>query len=137
MPLTLQWTPDAAGERADRSTWIACHGCDRPIPARADRRFSGDRLGTWSYVCPHCAATQIGSLETDVDAQDACHACRAALGDLPACASCGMLRGWAVVRCPRCGHGQAVCTPHLASMCDVFRLQCVRCEIVTRSLCIC
>lgn len=140
MPFTLQWSPGLDGERADLSRWSPCHGCGHAIPARRDRVEAGAELrelDTCSYVCPHCDATQLGSAENSVDRQVTCHGCDGALDGGAACGGCGMLRGWAVGRCRECGHHQAVCMPHLASMCDAFKLECVRCEAVTVSLCIC
>lgn len=141
MPVTLQWRPaEAEAEYADKAQWRPCHSCAQAIPMRRDRVERGAELrelDTWSYVCPFCAATQLGSADNSVDAQSACHGCAAALDDGPACAACGLLRGWAAARCPRCRHRQIVCMPHLATMCDAYKLQCVSCEIVTYSLCIC
>ncbi len=141
MPVTLQFRPaDAAAESVEKQRWTPCHACGQAIPTRRDRVESGadvHELDTVSYVCPFCAATQLGSADNSVDAQQACHGCGAALADGPACGACGLLRGWAVARCPRCRHGQIVCMPHLATMCDAYTLQCVNCEIVTYSFCIC
>ncbi len=141
MATTLRWRPDdESAEPVEKQAWTPCHLCARPIPVRRDRVERGVELrdlDSWSYVCPFCGATQLGSAENSVDAQSVCHGCTAALDDGPACGACGLLRGWAVARCPRCQHGQVVCMPHLAVMCDAYTLQCVNCEIVTYSFCIC
>ena len=140
MPLTHQW-PQWSGAPVDKSTWRACHACGCSIPVRRDRidqRGKRQYLETYSYVCPACHATHRGSVHDGVDRQQQCHGCKAPLGDHgEPCAACGLLRGWAVERCRHCGHHQAVCMPHLASMCDVFLLECYRCEQVTESSCIC
>jgi hypothetical protein len=135
MPLTNQW-PVQRRELVDKSTWRRCHGCGHMIPVRYD--VVETDLETFSYVCPTCLATQRGSVHDRVDEQRACHGCKAVLASGGgACGACGLLRGWAIANCPWCGRRQAVCMPHLASMCDLYALECYGCETRTVSLCIC
>jgi hypothetical protein len=97
-----------------------------------------DYLEMYSYVCSACHATQRGSVHDRVDEQRECHGCKAALAQGGgACEVCGLLRGWAIATSPRCTTRQAVCMPHLASMCDVYTLECYGCETRMVSACIC
>jgi hypothetical protein len=136
MPSRAQWPVQRPRVLVDRSTWRLCHGCGHPIPVQYD--FAETYLETFSYVCPACLATQRGSVHDHVYEQRACHGCKAALAsDGGACEVCGLLRGWATVNCPWCGRCQAVHMPHLASVCNLYVLECYGCETRTVSGCIC
>ena len=41
------------------------------------------------------------------------------------------------VPCPHCGNRQPVYAPHWVVHCDMFTLECVKCESTFNSLCIC
>jgi hypothetical protein len=75
----------------------------------------------------------------DVDAktQQQCHECGTGLRDAYQCPQCGFPRGWVRVACPDCGYKQPVWAPHWVVHCDMFTLECVRCESVFHSLCLC
>jgi hypothetical protein len=129
----------SAGSPVHRSRWQPCHACARPIPVvmHLGSRVAPPTVVTAiSYVCPHCHATQLGR-DLSGDPYDTCHVCEATLGDALACPGCGILRYWTVVACPRCGARQPVKALHLGSGCDVFTLECVACEQIFYSLCIC
>jgi hypothetical protein len=116
------------------------HRPRRKDQARRREDFHHGLLGSFTYVCPRCCATQVGTPprhDPYDPPQTQCHVCEHELGDSPACPSCGMLRSWTVVGCPTCGAKQAVEVPHLTSMCDLFVLDCVACETRYCSLCIC
>jgi hypothetical protein len=150
-PLATPARADYRPAPVDKSSWHPCHACGVPIPVDVDYRYKqsyvGERrshtiipTGTVTYVCPHCCATQVGA-ERLYDAfntpQTQCHVCEHPLGDSLACPNCGMLQYWTVVGCTTCGAKQAVHVPHLTDSCDVYTLQCVACETVYCSLCIC
>jgi hypothetical protein len=146
---TMQWS--SPGAPVDKSNWRPCHACGVSIPVSVDYRYKRSYVGrrrshtiiptgTITYVCPHCCATQIGAerLHDEFNTpQTQCHVCEQPLGDSLACPSCGMLQYWTVVGCTTCGARQAVSVPHLTDHCDVYTLQCVACETIYHSLCIC
>ena len=95
--------------------------------------------GTWTYVCPFCRHCQVGTASNSPDllAQTACHECGTDLDATPLCPKCSFPRGWMTVQCPYCNNRQAVCSPHWVVRCDMFTLECVKCESRFDSLCIC
>jgi hypothetical protein len=95
--------------------------------------------GTWTYVCPFCGHCQVGSPDDspDIRAQTACHECGTALGAAFQCPKCSFPRGWVTVPCPFCGNRQPVYAPHWVFHCDMFTLECVKCEAAFDSYCIC
>src|SRR5262249_4634306 len=124
-----QWS-SAPRQPVDKSRWKPCQACSRLIPVVA---------GTCSYVCPFCGQGRVGTPDDSPDslAQTACHECGAELGDSFQCRKCSFPRGWMTVQCPYCGARQAVHAPHWVAHCDLFTLECVKCESRFDSLCIC
>ena len=157
-PGFAQWSPGPR-QPVDRSGWKPCHGCGRPVPVVRDRASRGgapvpgadqptpdeneavvaEGPDTWTYVCPFCGHCHVGTPgdSPDLRAQTACHDCGTDLGGAYQCPTCSFPRGWMTVGCPYCGNRQPVFAPHWVVHCDVFTLECVRCETVFHSLCIC
>jgi hypothetical protein len=100
---------------------------------------TAETAGTWTYVCPFCGHCHVGtpSDSPDIRAQAACHECGTDLGTGFQCPKCSFPRGWMTVQCPYCGNRQPVYAPHWVVHCDAFTLECVECECVFNSLCIC
>jgi hypothetical protein len=100
---------------------------------------SVERATTWTYVCPFCGHCQVGTPGDTLDlrAQSTCHECGTALGTAFQCPKCSFPRGWMTVQCPHCGNRQPVDAPHWVVRCDLFTLECVKCEYVFNSFCIC
>jgi hypothetical protein len=100
---------------------------------------SVERVGTWTYVCPFCGHCHVGTPgdSPDLRAQEACHECGTHLGTAFQCPKCSFPRGWMTVQCPYCGNRQPVNAPHWVVHCDMFTLECVKCESIFDSLCIC
>jgi transcription elongation factor Elf1 len=100
---------------------------------------SVEPAATWSYVCPFCGHGQVGTPgdSPDSQAKAACHECGAELGDSFQCRECSFPRGWMTVQCRYCGARQAVHAPHWVDHCDLFTLECVKCESRFDSPCIC
>lgn len=98
-----------------------------------------ERTGTSTYVCPSCGQCQVGTPgdSRDLRAQKTCHECGTDLGAAFQCPRCSFPRGWMTVTCPHCDSRQPVNAPHWVVGCDLFTLECVRCECVFSSLCIC
>jgi len=142
LPGSRQWSP-AAKEPVDKTKWKPCENCGRLIPVSlnflpgADGRFQ--EAATWTYVCPFCSHCHIGtpSASDDDRTQATCHECRTILAGLDQCPKCSFPRGWMRVSCPYCNNRQPVYAPHWVARCDMFSLECVRCESVFYSLCIC
>lgn len=164
-PGSWQWSP-APRQPVDQSRWKPCHACGRLIPVVEDRvtrivevrtagqRTPGDTVieegvtypiqavdpaGTWTYVCPYCGHCHVGTPgdAPDIRAQSACHECSADLGASFQCPNCSFPRGWMTVECPYCGNRQPVFAPHWVAHCDMFALECVKCESLFQSNCIC
>lgn len=117
----------------DKSEWRPCHRCARAIPVRQEG--SPD---AYTYVCPFCGHGHVAAPQTfePFARQTLCHECRTPLqGDQ--CPQCRFPRGWMRVACPYCGNAQPVSAPHWVDSCDLFTLECVKCESVFESLCIC
>ncbi len=128
----------------DKDEWQACDACGRQIPVVADwvmlPNGTRSRARTYTYVCPFCSCCHVGTpmrWNKDLVAQEKCHACGARLSDKCQCPKCGYPRGWMRVGCPYCGNQQPVFAPHFVVFCDTFTLECVECESMFRSLCIC
>ena len=127
----------------DKGTWRQCARCGASTPVVKDRRIQADgtleETGTHTYVCAHCAHCHVGTptWTADDERQTHCHECEAELGDAFECPQCSFPRGWMRVRCPYCSHEQPVHVPHWVVHCDVFHLECVKCESAFDSLCIC
>ena len=100
---------------------------------------SGKRGRTWTYVCPYCGHCHVGTPNDTYHILDqtACHDCGTDLGDAYQCPKCSFPRGWMTVQCPFCGNRQPVEAPHWVVGCDTFHLECVKCESVFDSFCIC
>ena len=97
-------------------------------------------VDTWTYVCSFCSHCEVGTPEDwneDIRAQTRCHNCGTDLGSAYQCPECRFPRGWMDVNCPYCGNLQPVYAPHWVAHCDYFRLECVRCESLFMSACIC
>jgi hypothetical protein len=148
-PMLSVYRPTRAAP-VDKSHWRPCHACGVLIPVDVDYRFKESYrpersnevvpTGTVTYVCPHCCATQIGAerlYNPYHTPQTHCHVCEQPLGDSLGCPNCGMLQYWTVAGCTTCGAKQAVEVPHLTDHCDVYTLECVACETVYYSACIC
>jgi hypothetical protein len=142
LPGTMQWTPGTPMQ-VDKANWRRCEHCGQSIPVKFDRKVTPDgeieEAGTWTYVCAFCSHGHVGSpsWSEDVRKQEACHECGTKLGEAYQCPSCSFPRGWMRVECPYCKNQQPVLAPHWVDDCDMFRLECVRCEAVFLSLCIC
>lgn len=141
LPATRQWSPGPRNS-VDKTEWEPCEGCGRSIPVEFDRIIAGGEIketGTVTYVCPFCSHCHVGSefWHPDIKQQELCHECGAKLGDVYQCPSCSFPRGWMRVDCPYCKNRQPVLAPHWVAHCDTFRMECVRCERVFDSLCIC
>jgi len=102
-------------------------------------RETVEGAGTWTYVCPFCRHCHVGTAgdSPDLRAQTTCHECGTDLGSAYQCPKCAFPRGWMTVQCPYCGKRQPVNAPHWVVSCDMFTLECVKCEAVFVSLCIC
>jgi hypothetical protein len=131
-PVGLQWSP---GPRrpVEKSKWKPCHACGRLIPVETER------ADTWTYVCPFCGHGHVGTPRDhpDVRAQARCHECGTDLDAAAQCPKCSFPRGWMTVQCPYCSNRQPVYAPHWVVHCDMFTLECVKCESTFASLCIC
>lgn len=156
-PIGRQWSPPGSPPAVRKDHWQACHECGRLIPVAWDivlpaeevtpgrmiyaiqAMTPDDSVGTCTYVCPFCGHCHVGtpSNAPDLSAQTKCHECRADLDQSYQCPECRFPRGWMTVRCPHCGNQQPVFAPHWTSRCDEFVLECVQCECVFRSMCIC
>lgn len=142
LPLTLQSpTPRVP---VDKTTWRPCARCGRHTPVSEDRIQDAAghlaKSGTATYVCPFCGHCSVGTPETWNDNrlhQEVCHHCGTRLSEAYQCPGCGFPRGWTEISCPYCGSRQPVDAPHLVIHCDMFRLQCVKCESEFESYCIC
>jgi len=127
----------------DAATWQACEECGKPTPVVYDFRLTPDghleETGTFTYVCAHCSHSHVGTprWSDDEKRQKRCHECETELGDSYQCPRCHFPRGWMRVRCPRCSNEQPVHAPHWVVGCDMFHLECVKCENAFDSLCIC
>jgi hypothetical protein len=122
-----------AGQRTgDPDGTIIEEGVTYPI-------YDWEPAGTWTYVCPFCGHCHVGTPgdSPDLRAQMACHECGTDLGSAFQCPKCSFPRGWMTVQCPNCGNRQPVNAPHWVVCCDMFTLECVKCESVFESLCIC
>jgi hypothetical protein len=142
-PGGLQWSP-APRQRVDKTRWQTCDCCGRQVPAVKDWLLQPDGTlqpaGTCTYVCPYCNYCHVGTPQwwnDDVKCQEQCHECGTGLDDAYQCPQCGFPRTWMRVTCPYCGNKQPVSAPHWVVHCDVFTLECVHCESVFCSLCIC
>jgi hypothetical protein len=142
-PSGLQWSP-ARPQPVDKSHWKPCSACGRLIPVEGREGVSNpiessEGVGNWTYVCPFCGHCQAGTHRDsqDLRAQTACHKCGTQLGTAFQCPSCLFPRGWMIVKCPYCGKRQPVNAPHWVVHCDMFTLECVKCECCFYSLCIC
>jgi hypothetical protein len=160
-PGGLQWSP-VPRQPVDKSRWKPCHACGRLTPVvedwvtriveaptacqpasspdgRAHPIESGERAGTWTYVCPFCGHCHGGTPgdSAALREQRACHECGTDLGIAFKCPKCSFPRGWMTVPCPYCGNRQPVHVPHWVVHCDMFTLECVKCECLFISLCIC
>ena len=131
-PGGLQWS-QVPRQAVDKSRWKPCHACGRLIPVVRDS------AGTWTYVCPFCGDGHVGtpSDHPDARAQATCHECGTDLDAASQCPKCSFPRGWMTVQCPYCGNRQPVSAPHWVVHCDMFTLECVKCECIFISLCIC
>ena len=142
LPGTRQWSPGAI-ERVDKTKWKRCEACERSIPVDHDGLTGADGFlvdaGTWTYICPFCSHCHVGTpvWNQDTKRQQTCHECGTELAEHYQCPQCSFPRGWMRVNCPYCGNRQPVCAPHWVAHCDLFSLECVRCEKVFYSLCIC
>lgn len=94
---------------------------------------------TFTCVCPFCSHCHVDKQRDSIDtrSQETCHECNAVLGSNYQCPQCAFPRGWKRVNCPVCGNRQPVFMPHWWIRCDCFKLECVHCEHVFHSLCIC
>ncbi len=128
---------------ADRSGWCSCERCGKATPAEESVLVMPDGtrelVRTGTYVCAHCGHCHVGvpSNNEDTTAQIACHECGSDLQGAYQCPKCGFPRAWMTVACPYCGNRQPVHAPHWVVRCDVFVLDCVRCDSRFKSLCIC
>ena len=142
LPGTLQWNPRAPAP-VNKAEWKSCENCRRSIPVVVDFvRTTDDRIekgSTCTYVCPFCSHCHVGAVPSpeEFQKQKTCHECGSALGESYQCPQCLFPRGWMRVDCPYCKNRQPVLAPHWVDMCDTFRLECVRCESIFLSLCIC
>lgn len=129
LPGSRQW-PAWAKKPVDKSKWQECEECGRktPVVKRTD-----------TYVCPHCGHSHVGveDWSDNVRRQATCHVCETELGENYQCPKCSYPRGWMRVDCPFCGNKQPVNAPHWVVGCDLFTLECVKCESQFISLCIC
>ncbi len=98
-----------------------------------------EKAGTWTYVCSFCNHCHVGtgSNDRDIRIQTTCHECGTELGNAYQCPKCSFPRAWMNVQCPYCGNRQPVDAPHWVGLCDMFVLECVKCECVFSSFCIC
>ncbi len=117
------------GKKADVSGWAPCPACSRPHP---------------SAVCPFCAHIRSEGRRAlhCIQKVKPCPGCRSCFEcggafEGTACPKCRFPRGWMSVACPFCRAPQAVEMPHWGDRCDLFTLECARCETVFQSLCIC
>jgi len=142
LPGSRQWSPRAR-KPVDKTKWKPCEGCARPIPVELDMVMTTDgrieEANTWTYVCPFCSHCHVGapSWDQDTKTQETCHECSTKLGELYQCSNCSFPRGWMRVECPYCKNHQPVLAPHWVDHCDLFHLECVQCESVFISFCIC
>jgi len=142
LPGTLQWNPRAR-QPVDKAAWKSCENCRRSIPVVVDFvRTADDRIekgSTCTYVCPFCSHCHVGASPRpeEFQKQQTCHECGSALGEFYQCPQCQFPRGWMRVDCPYCKNRQPVLAPHWVDLCDTYRLECVQCESVFLSLCIC
>lgn len=141
LPGSYQWSPWPL-QRVDKTRWKPCHRCGRAIPVSTHSLTldpQSDNSGIWTYVCPFCSHCHVGvpKWNEDTRSQRECHECGEALGEAYQCPNCAFPRGWMKVSCPNCNNRQPVCVPHWVVGCDLFWLECVHCEVVTVSLCIC
>ena len=141
--LPATWQSPTASRPVDKETWRECHECGSLTPVKQDWRGQPDgtvtNAGTYTYVCPHCAHSHVGTPEWNEGSksQERCHECGSELGDLYQCPKCSYPRGWMRVKCPTCSHTQPVHAPHWVVHCDVFHLECINCGSTFDSLCIC
>jgi hypothetical protein len=141
LPGSRQWSPGAP-KPVNEENWISCHHCGRKIPGAMDWTIEEGRqkhFGTWTYVCPLCEASHVGTpiWSEDCTAQQTCHECGAELGQSFQCPKCSFPRGWMRVDCPTCKKRHPVFAPHWVARCDLFHLECVHCKSQFVSLCIC
>ena len=127
----------------DKSSWRSCKSCKALIPVIRDKYVSETGtikyLETHTYVCPFCSHSHVGTpLNTsDILTQKTCHKCNTELGDPYRCPKCDCPRGWKIVECRYCGNMQPVFAPHWVVHCPTCELNCVNCESLVLSLCIC
>ena len=142
-PARAQPAPAVPWDLVDKSKWKPCGHCGRNIPVVADCDVNADgtirRLTTCTYVCPLCDHAHVGtpSAWPDLTEQVECHGCGANLEGRDQCPKCAYPRGWALIGCRHRGQKQPTFMPHLTDCCDLFTLECVRCEKVTSTPCIC
>jgi hypothetical protein len=142
LPSTLQSA--TRRESVDKGNWQICGGCGRQVPVVEDWSMQANgtrsKIGTYTYVCPFCDHSHVGTEQQwnqDLSAQVACHSCGTRLRDAYQCPQCQYPRGWMRVNCPYCGNEQPVFAPHFVLGCDMFTLECVHCESRFISLCVC
>lgn len=142
LPGSRQWSPSSP-VAVNKDGWKPCGCCGRNIPVVPDVSVGADGqpklTGTWSAVCPFCDRCQVGTpaIHPSDQRQQTCHECGVQLGEKNQCPDCSFPRGWMRVNCPYCGKRHPVLAPHWVDYCDTFRLECVHCESVFISLCIC
>ena len=136
-PGTKQHGVDSIIGRVNKANWKPCESCGRNIPVDVDWLSNEDgkcvETGTWTYVCPFCAHSHVGTPQRgrDIEAQRTCHECGAELGEHYQCPNCSLPRGWKRVDCPLCGNRQPVFMPHWVDWCD--RLTWSVCSVNLRS----
>ncbi len=141
-PSGLQWT-GRPRRAVDKSDWQPCANCGRSIPVNRDMKPRGEHYlesaGTLTYSCPFCHYGQVGTPHYDsfVQRQSTCLDCKTPLAGGQVCPQCRLPKGWVRIDCPNCRFRHPVCAPHWTRPCDMFRLECVSCETVFESLCIC
>ena len=141
LPATRQYSPRSQ-IAVDKTNWKPCLSCGRKIPVVGDgfidEHGHGVTLETWTAVCPFCGHCHVGTPDPSFLArQETCHECETPLGNLSQCSNCSFPGGWKRIDCPYCGKQHPVFMPHWVDYCDTFRLECVHCESVFISLCIC
>jgi hypothetical protein len=142
LPGSRQWSPNSRAP-VKKDNWKPCAGCGRKIPVAKDWSVGADgqpkHTGTWTAVCPFCGPCQVGTpvWHPSDQEQKTCHECATPLGEQYQCPNCLFPRGWMRVDCPYCGKRHPVLAPHWTDRCDTFRLECVHCDSIFISLCIC
>jgi hypothetical protein len=138
IPVVEDWVTRSEEVRTENPGKYKSDGTDIE-PQETQPIKNSKRISTWTYVCPFCGHGHLGTPGDcpDLRAQLTCHECGTDLGADFQCGKCSFPRAWLTVSCPYCSNRQPVYAPHWVVHCDMFLLECVKCERVFRSLCIC